>query len=457
MDLLIVGGSDAGISAALRAKELDREIVPTVIVADEFPNFSICGLPYYISHEVADWGTLAHRTRQDIENAGIRLMLRCTASSVDTTTKQVTIADESGTTSRLDYDKLIVCTGALSQRPRMAGLDDPGVFFLRTLPDSFAIEEFLKRTVPKSAVIVGGGYIGMEMAEALTTRGIEVTVVEFTESVMTSIDADFSRPIRDALSGHGVVVHTGIGVESIATKGDRLVVKGANGFNLPTEMVLVAVGSMPDTALGRSIGIETGVRGALKVNPRMETNIPDVYAAGDCAETRHRILGKNTYIPLGTIAHKQGRIAGENALGGKIEFAGTLGTQSVKIFDKVVARTGLNEKEARDAGFAPVTADFETWDHKVYYPAASKLYIRVTADRTTGKLLGAQMIGAYGAEVSKRIDIFAAALCHRATVDEFMGYDLSYTPPLSSPWDPVQMAVQKLERVLSAYDLRLVL
>jgi NADPH-dependent 2,4-dienoyl-CoA reductase/sulfur reductase-like enzyme len=179
----------------------------------------------------------------------------------------------------------------------------------------------------------------------------------------------------------------------------------------------------------------------------METNMPDVYAAGDCAETWHRIVQTNTYMPLGTVAHKQGRIAGENALGGSAEFAGALGTQSVKIFDKVAARTGLNEKEARGAGFRPVTATSETWDHKVYYPLARKLYIRVTADGETKRLLGAQMIGAYGTEVSKRIDIFAAALYHGATVEEFLGYDLSYTPPLSSPWDPVQMAVQKLGKV----------
>ena len=209
-------------------------------------------------------------------------------------------------------------------------------------------------------------------------------------------------------------------------------------------MVLVAVGAIPNTGLGRSIGIETGAKGSLEVNRRMETNIPDVYAAGDCAETWHRITRKNTYMPLGTVAHKQGRIAGENALGRNAEFAGTLGTQSVKIFDKVVARTGLNEKEARDAGFTPVTADSEAWDHKAYYPQARELHIRVTADRETKKILGAQMIGAYGTEVSKRIDIFAAALFHSATIDDFTGYDLSYTPPLSSPWDPVQMAVQKL-------------
>ena len=313
MNLLIVGGSDAGMSAALRATELDPTEAPTVIVGDNFPNFSICGLPYYISHEVADWRSLAHRTIRDIEAAGIKLVQGRRVMSIDTESKQVSIIDESGTTTRLEYDKLVIGTGALSQRPRMAGLDSPGVFLLRTLPDSFAIEEFLERKAPKKAVIVGGGYIGMEMCEALTTRGIEVTVVEFTESVMTSIDADFSLRIRDTLTQYGVTVYTGIGVESIETKGDELIVLGTNGFSLPAHMVLVAVGATPNTALGRSIGIETGVKGAIKVNRRMETNIPGVYAAGDCAETWHRILQKNTYMPLGTVAHKQGRIAGENA------------------------------------------------------------------------------------------------------------------------------------------------
>jgi NADPH-dependent 2,4-dienoyl-CoA reductase/sulfur reductase-like enzyme len=448
MNFIIVGGSDAGISAALRVTELDKRIVPTVIVGDAFANFSICGLPYYISHEVADWRNLAHRTTREIENEGIKLLLDHAVNAVEAEAKQIVIADKFGTTSRLRYDKLVVATGALSLKPRMAGLDSPGVFLLRTLLDSFAIEEFLKRKAPKKAVIVGGGYIGMEMCEALTARGINVTVVEYTASVMTSIDADFSQPVRDTLVGHGVTVHTGIGIESVERKDGELIVQGTGGFSVPADMVLVAVGAVPNTALGRSIGIETGVRGAFKVNRRMETNIPDVYAAGDCAETWHRILHRDAYMPLGTVAHKQGRIAGENALGGTAEFAGTLGTQSVKVFDKVIARTGLNAKEASNEGFQPVTADVEAWDHKVYYPPAHKLSIRVTADEETRKLLGAQMIGMYGTEVSKRIDIFAAALYHGATVDEFMGYDLSYTPPLSSPWDPVQMVVQNIEAVL---------
>ncbi len=261
-DVVIIGGSDAGISAALRMTELDPAVVPLVIVGDDFPNFSICGLPYYISHEVADWRDLAHRTAQDIEGQGIKLLMGRKATSIDAGSREVSITDNSGATIRATYDELVIATGALSLRPRMAGLDNPGVFLLRTLPDSFAIEEFIRRTSPKSALIVGGGYIGMEMCEAFTTRGIKVTVVEYTESVMTSIDADFSRRIRDTLTKHGVTVHTGIGVESIDSDGDELVVKGTDGFSLPADMVLVAVGAVPNTALGRSIGVETGTRGA---------------------------------------------------------------------------------------------------------------------------------------------------------------------------------------------------
>ncbi len=199
---------------------------------------------------------------------------------------------------------------------------------------------------------------------------------------------------------------------------------------------------MPETALARSAGIETGVKGAIRVNRRMETSIPDIYAAGDCAETFHRLLGKNTYLPLGTTAHKQGRIAGENAVGGNREYAGTLGTQSVKIFNLVAARTGLKDDEARKEGFFPLSADIETWDHKIYYPHAEKMNIRITGDQKTGKLLGTQIIGAYGTEVSKRIDTVAAAIHQGMTVESLNDLDLSYTPPLSSPWDPVQMAAQ---------------
>jgi NADPH-dependent 2,4-dienoyl-CoA reductase/sulfur reductase-like enzyme len=445
-NLIIIGGSDAGISSALRALELDPKIVATMIVSDNYPNFSICGLPYYISHDVSYWKNLAHRTRDEIENEGIRLFLEYRADSIDVQNKAVTIVNKSGTIKVLDYDKLIISTGAVSIKPKIQGIDHPGVFFLRWIPDAFEIDEYIKKHNPQKALIIGAGYIGMEMSEALSHRGLKVTVVEFLDSVMPSVDVGLGIKIKDLLVNNGITVYNKTAIESIDKNGEILIVKGTNGFEFQTDIVLVSVGCIPNTELGRSIGINTGVKGAFKVNQKMETNIPDVYAAGDCVETWNKISRKYTYLPLGTVAHKQGRIAGENAIGGNREFAGSLGTQSVKVFDKVIARTGLNEKEALEAGFEPASTDFEAWDHKAYYPSAEKIYIKVIADRITKRILGAQMLGAYKTEVSKRIDIFATAIYHEVTVQEFSNYDLSYTPPLSSPWDPVQMAVQKLEK-----------
>ena len=447
-NIVIIGASDAGISAALRIKEIKPEIIPTIISADSFPNFSICGLPYYISSEVKKWENLAHRTADEIKNAGINLLLEHTAQSIDTGKKQLTIAAKEGDLKTKGYDKLIIATGGLSVKPDIPGLNHPGIFFLRWIPESIAIDEYIKKQKPETAVIIGAGYIGMEISEALTRRGIKVTVVEFLESVLPSVDTDIGNKIRIMLMKNGISIYNGISVHSIDKTNGKLVIKGSDNFEISGDMVLVSVGSAPNALLGQSIGVNTGIKGAFKVNLKMETNIPDVYAAGDCVETWHTLLQKYVYLPLGTTAHKQGRIAGENAAGRDAEFAGSLGTQSVKIFDMVAARTGLNEKEAAQAGIKPVSADLETWDHKVYYPGAEKLFIRVTADRTSKKLLGAQILGSYKTEVSKRIDIFATALYHGITVREFSNYDLSYTPPLSSPWDPVQMAVQNIEKKL---------
>jgi NADPH-dependent 2,4-dienoyl-CoA reductase/sulfur reductase-like enzyme len=446
--LVIIGGSDAGISAALRARELNTEIIPTIIVSDNFPNYSICGLAYFISRDVTNWKNLAHRTIEEIKKAKIDLLIEHTAQSVNTKMKQVTIADKNGNLKMIEYDKLIITTGGLSVKPNIPGVDYPGVLFLRWIPESIDIDEFIAEKKPKTTLIIGAGYIGMEMSEALTRRGIKVTVVEFLESALPSVDVDIGNKIRDILIKNGIIIYNRVSIESINRIKNKLVVKGSDKFEISTDMVLVSVGSVPNSKLGQAMGINTGIKGALKINLKMETNIPDVYAAGDCVETWHRILQKYTYLPLGTTAHKQGRIAGENSVGGNSYFEGSLGTQSVKIFDNVAARTGLNEKEALQEGFQPVIADIETWDHKVYYPHAEKMFIRVIADKKSRKFLGAQMLGAYKSEISKRIDIFAVALFHGATVDEFSNYDLSYTPPLSSPWDPVQMAAQKIEKVI---------
>lgn len=440
--LLIIGGSDAGISAALRARELDPGVDVSLVVADRFPNFSICGIPYFLSGEVAQADDLAHRKAEDIEAHGIRLMLERQATHIDPVTKSVDVQLSDGTSERLTYDKLVLGTGATSIKPDLPGIDLPGVFLLRWMDDTLRIHALLEERSPKTAFVVGGGYIGMEMAEALTRRQIMVSVVETMPTVMTTVDPDLGARVGAELSRHGVKVHADTIVKAITEEGAGLRVQGSKDLDQPADLVLVVVGARPQTTLGAEAGIATGIKGAFKVNQRMETNLCDIYAAGDCVETWHRVTQDHTYLPLGATSHKQGRIAGENAVGGDREFSGSVGTQSVRLFDLVVARTGLHDSDSHAAGLEPFSVNSKHWDHKVYYSGAKRMLIRITGARATGRLFGAQMIGHYGTEVSKRVDIFAAALHHGMSVEDLNDLDLSYTPPLSSPWDPVQMAAQ---------------
>jgi len=440
--VLIIGGSDAGITAALRAREVDPAADVTVVVADAFPNYSICGLPFYLSGEVPDWRALAHRTAAEIEGHGITLRLDHTARAIDPVRRAVTVVDRAGRAHDLAYDRLVIATGAVPIRPRIAGLDLPGVYTLHSMEDSFAVHARLALDPARAAVVIGGGYIGTEMADALTHRGLAVTLVEQAPAVLTTVDPALGALVGAELARHGVAVATGVVIEEIARGDGRLVVTGSGGFRAAADLVLAVVGVRPNAELARAAGVEVGERGAIRVNRAMETTLAGVYAAGDCVETRDRLLWQPAYLPLGTTAHKQGRVAGENAVGGGGQFAGSLRTQVVKVFDLAVAGTGLGEEAARQGGYDPLTVAVTVPDHKAYYPGARDLHIRVTGDRDTGQLLGAQMLGHWRAEVSKRIDVFAAALFSGLAIDELNEVDLSYTPPLGSPWDPVQMAAQ---------------
>jgi len=447
---MIVGGSDAGISAALRARELAPDWQVTVAVADAYPNFSICGIPYYLSREVHEVNDLAHRKAADIQRMGVELLLGHHIEMIDPSAKRVVALRPGGQVAEYTYDKLVVATGASSVRPPISGLDLSGVFLLRWIGETLAFEQFLDTRAPQRVVIVGGGYIGLEMSEALTLRGIHVTIIEMAPSVMTTIDPDLGLKVGTELQRNGVRLLTGQPISSIASDGNRLRICGDHGLSEVADMILVAAGARPETEIAAAAGVTRGIRGALKVNRRMETNLDDVFAAGDCVETWHRITQSNSYLPLGTTAHKQGRIAGENAVGGNCLFEGSLGTQSVRLFDYVVARTGFHDRDAVAAGFDPLSVDTTVWDHAVYYPGAKEMTIRVTGDRASGRLLGAQIIGHYKSEISKRIDIFAAAAHHGMTVAQINDLDLSYTPPLSSPWDPVQTAAQTWETLSRA-------
>jgi NADPH-dependent 2,4-dienoyl-CoA reductase/sulfur reductase-like enzyme len=389
----------------------------------------------------------------------MRLRLDTTARRIDVPGRKLLITANGGE-ELLAYDKLMVGTGAVPVRPPINGLAGPdalgpgdGVHLLHSMGDTFAVMRTLDSAAPATAVIVGAGYIGLEMADALTTRGLAVTQMEQLPEVLPTVDAELGALVHAELAGHGVEVLTGTAVQAITRAAPdqpgRLHVQAtaADGTAVTrlTDMVLVVVGVRPDTALAAEAGATLGARGAIAVDRGMRTNLADVFAAGDCVITHHRLLGQ-TYLPLGTTAHKQGRVAGENALGGSREFAGSLGTQVVKIFDQAAARTGLRDHEAKAAGFDPVTVGSEADDHKAYYPGSHRIHMRFTGDRATGRLLGAQLFGHRHAEIAKRIDIAATAIFHHMTVDAVSDLDLSYTPPLGSPWEAVQMGAQAWTR-----------
>ncbi len=452
MHLVMIGGSDAGISAALRARELDPSAEVSVVVADAYPNFSICGIPYYVSGEVTHWRNLAHRTTADLEATGMSLRLDTTARRIDVAGRKLLLTTPDGHEELLAYDKLIVGTGAVPVRPPIGGLEalgpDDGVHLLHSMGDTFAVMRTLEEKTPGTAVIVGAGYIGLEMADALTTRGLHVIQMEQLPEVLPTVDPALGHLVRAQLADRGVEVLTGTTVRQITRMGGeagelQVQATAADGTAVTrqADMVLVVVGVRPDTTLAASAGAALGARGAITVDRGMRTNLPDVYAAGDCVVTWHRLLG-DTYLPLGTTAHKQGRVAGENALGGDREFAGSLGTQVVKIFEQAAARTGLRDHEAAAAGYDPITVQSEADDHKAYYPGSHRITMRFTGDRGTGQLLGVQLFGHRHAEIAKRIDIAATAIFHAMTVDGLSDLDLSYTPPLGSPWEAIQIGAQ---------------
>jgi NADPH-dependent 2,4-dienoyl-CoA reductase/sulfur reductase-like enzyme len=461
MHMIAVGGSDAGISAALRAREVDPGAEVTVVAADAYPNFSICGIPYYVSGEVTHWRNLAHRTIADLEAAGMRLRLDTTARRVDVPGRKLLVTGPGGGEELIGYDKLVIGTGAVPVRPPIAGLEAlgpaDGVHLLHSMGDTFALMRTLTESSPASAVICGAGYIGLEMADALTTRGLRVTQLEQLPEVLPTVDPGLGALVHAELTGHGMEVLTGTAVQAVSKAppgaSGRLRIEAVSGsgerVTRAADLVLVVVGVRPDADLAVGAGASLGARGAINVDTMMRTGLPDIYAAGDCVITHHRLLGE-TYLPLGTTAHKQGRVAGENACGGHREFAGSLGTQVVKVFDQAAARTGLRDHEARSAGYDPVTVAWEADDHKAYYPGSHRIAMRFTGDRATGRLLGVQLFGHRHAEVAKRIDIAATAIFHSMTVDAISDLDLSYTPPLGSPWDAVQAGAQAWTRHLNS-------
>jgi NADPH-dependent 2,4-dienoyl-CoA reductase/sulfur reductase-like enzyme len=445
--LVIIGGSDAGIEAALRARELDPSSEVTLLVGDRYPNFSICGIPYHVSGEVPDWRDLAHRPIEELEVTGMRLLLDHRAELIELADRRVRYTGPDGHEGAIGYDRLVIATGAVPQPPPIAGLHSlgpgDGVHMLHSIGDTLGLTSYLAEHQATEAVIIGGGYIGVEMAEALMTRGLRVTLLEQLPQLLPrTLDPQLAADVEAELRHHGLQVQTSTAVRGVEQLDGRLQAHGEGDKCWTCDLVLVVTGVKPDSDLAVKAGARVGIHDAIAVDQRMCTSIDNVWAAGDCAETYHRLLATNTYLPLGTTAHKQGRVAGENAVGGHRLFAGSLGTQVVRVFDLVVAATGIRRDEAVEHGFHPVTVETEVDDHKAYYPGATPIQVRITGDKRTGRLLGAQLVGRRSAEIAKRVDIYATAIHHTARVDEIRDLDLSYTPPLGSPWDAVQAAAQ---------------
>ena len=378
------------------------------------------------------------------EKRGIDVRLEHEVVAILPTRKSVVVKNlDGGREEEHPYGRLVIATGARPVIPPLEGVDLNGVFVLRSVTDGVAIVDFLRAQAPRRALILGGGYIGMETAESLAGKGLDVTIVERFPHILANFSDEIREIVEEELDEKGVKLITSRAVARFVGGSGR--VTGAeldDGTFIPTEIVILAVGIRPNSRIAREAGIETGRAGAINVNRRMETSTGDIYAAGDCAVAYHVVLGKPVYIPLGTTANKQGRIAGENAAGGEAVFGGIAGTSAFKIFGLEVARTGLTAREAGEEGFDIVESAIEQPSRAGYYPGGGPIRVKLVADPKTRRLLGAEMVGRDG--VAKRIDVFAAALHGDMTVDDVAGFDLSYAPPFSPVWDPVLIAASAI-------------
>lgn len=423
--LLIIGGSDAGISAALRARELNKKIKITIVMADSYPNFSICGLPYALSGEVSDWHNLSHRKIDDLKEYDIEFYF-------DTFVTEILPEEHlvRSNTETFTYEQLIVGTGMKTKELPIVG-DVDKVGYLTSMEGFFQIEKQLSKPEIKKIAVIGGGYVGIESAEALVKKGFEVTLITKSNQVLSTIDEDLSVNVYEKLVENSINVVLNSNIEEIKTA--------------DYDFILSAVGITPNSQLLIDAGANFNrENNAIKVDDQMHTNLKDIFAAGDLVETKHLLLS-NAYIPLGTTSHKQGRIAGANAVGKDTSFAGIIGTQVIRVFDLIIARTGLNLTEAKNNNFNPTQITVEVDDHKAYIPGSKKITIRIIADIETKKILGAQLIGSDTSEIAKRTDIFSTAIYNEMTVDSFLNLDLTYSPVVGSPWDAVQMAMQKMQ------------
>ena len=434
--LLVIGGVAGGATAAARARRISETAQITLLERGPYVSYANCGLPYFLSGDIRKRSALLLQTPEGFDSRyGVKVLVNTEALEIDRAGARVRIRNAEGE-SWLEYDALILAQGGLPSSPPLPGVDSPHVFRLWTVPDMDRIQAYLEAEKPASAVIAGGGFIGLEMAEAFARRGIAVTVVEMLPRVMAGMDPEFGGLIAARLEAHGVTVLTGAGLKAVLPASRE--VELADGRRLPAALVLLSVGVRPELELAKAAGLAMGEAGGLRVDAHLRTSDPRIWAAGDMNEIVHKISGRKVRVPLAGPANRQGRIAASNALGLPMRYNGALGSSVVKVFDATAASTGLSEAAAREAGFDP-GASFVVRDHHAsYYPGARDLALKLVYDRKTRRLLGGQAFGEEGVE--KRIDALAAALQGRLTLEDLAELDLTYAPPYSSANDPLNVA-----------------
>ncbi len=443
--LVIIGGVAAGMSAASRARKLNPQLEIVVLEKGQHVSYGTCGLPYYLSGQVADPGELVVYTAEFFrEKRNIDVRLEHEAIEIEPGTKRVRALHRGAQPVVLEYDKLVLATGGAPEL-RILGTDLSNVFTCNDLAGAIRLRAFVEAERPKRAVIIGSGYIGLEVADALVSRGMQVTILERSGTVLEAIEPEIGERVEAVLAQHGVRLIKHAAATAIAGDTQRRAVAaqyGASGTE-PADLVLMATGIVPRTDLAAAAGIEIGPTGAIAVDERMLTSRSSIYAAGDCAEVRHLVTGKPAYVPLGTTANKQGRVAGENAAGGNARFEGVVGTLATQVFELAVARTGLSVATAKQHGFQPDAVTLTSTSRAKYFHG-KPILVKLIWDRTTGRLLGCQMAGEEG--IAKRIDVAAMALHARMRIPDMLHLDLSYAPPFAPVWDPILIAANEANK-----------
>lgn len=448
MKVLIVGGVAGGASAAARIRRLNEKAEIIIFERSGYISYANCGLPYYVGGVIEEEESLTLQTPESFwDRFHIDVRVHQEVTDIDAAGKTVTVRmSDAGKVYKESYDKLLLSPGAKPIRPQMAGADSERIFTLRTVEDTLHIHKFVEEKKPKSVVVAGGGFIGLEMAENLAELGMNVTIVQRPKHLLSPLDDDMACIVHSLFRRKGISLKLGHLVTGFEEENGTIKTFLESGETFKSDMVLLAIGVMPDTSLAGKAGLELGIKGSIVVNERMETSVPDIYAVGDAVEVRHFVTGKKALISLAGPANKQGRIVADNICGGDSRFSGSQGSSVIKLFQMTAATTGINERDAKSAGIDYECIVLHPASHASYYPGGKTMTMKVLFEKGSARLLGAQIVGFDG--VDKRIDVLATAIRAGMKAAELTELDLAYAPPYSSAKDPVNMAGFMIENIV---------